>query len=235
MKGKIHSFQSLGTLDGPGVRFVTFMHGCNLHCGYCHNIDVCKGDYVEYTAEEVFKKVVRYKEYFSDDGGITVSGGEPLLQAEFLNELFDLCKKDGVNTVIDTSGSIWNDSIEKLLDKTDLVILDIKMTNEGDYQKYIGCSIDLPLFFLNKIEEKGKKCWIRYVVVEGLNDFDENILKLKELVRGFKCVDKIELLPFRKICSVKYENMNLDFPFEKYPETSQKTIDRLYNLIKNPQ
>ena len=96
--------------------------------------------------------MVRYKEYFSDDGGITVSGGEPLLQAEFLNELFDLCKKEDIHTVIDTSGSLWNDTIDKLLDKTDLVMLDIKMTSEEDYQKYIGCSIDLPMFFLNKIE-----------------------------------------------------------------------------------
>lgn len=235
MKGKIHSFQSLGTLDGPGVRFVVFMHGCNLHCGYCHNVDVCKGEYVEYTAEEIFQKVTRYKEYFSDNGGITVSGGEPLLQSEFLNGLFDLCKKDGINTVIDTSGSVWNDSIDKLLEKTDLVMLDIKMTREEDYQKFIGCSIKTPINFLNKIEEKGKKCWIRYVVVEGLNDSDDDIIKLKELTCGFKCIKKIELLPFRKICSAKYENMNIEFEFKKYPETSQKTIDRLYELIKNPQ
>ena len=235
MKGKIHSFQSLGTLDGPGVRFVAFMHGCNLHCGYCHNVDVCKGEYIEYTPEEVFKRVTRYKEYFSDNGGITVSGGEPLLQAGFLNELFDLCKKDGINTVIDTSGSLWNDIIDKLLDKTDLVMLDIKMTREEDYLKYIGCSIELPINFLKKIEQKGKKCWIRYVVVEGLNDTDEDIIKLKELIGGFGCIEKIELLPFKKICSAKYKNMNIEFPFEKYPETSQKTIDRLYELIKNPQ
>ncbi len=235
MKGKIHSFQSLGTLDGPGVRFVAFMHGCNLHCGYCHNIDVCKGEFVEYTPEEVFNKVVRYKEYFSDNGGITASGGEPLLQSEFLNELFDLCKKDGINTAIDTSGSIWNDRIDELLDKTDLVLLDIKMTNEEHYQNYIGCSMDLPLNFLNKIEQKGKKCWIRYVVVEGVNDSDDDIIKLMDIISSFKCIEKIELLPFKKICSTKYESMNIDFPFNKYPETSQKTINRLYKLIKNPQ
>lgn len=232
MKGKIHSFQSLGTLDGPGVRFVVFMHGCNLHCGYCHNIDVCVGDYVEYTPLEIYEKVIRYKEYFSCDGGITVSGGEPLLQAEFLNELFDICKKNGINTVLDTSGSIWNDSVDNLLDKTDLVLLDIKMTMDEDYINHIGCSLDLPLNFLKKIQEKGKRCWIRYVVVEGLNDSLEDIKRLKELLLEFKCIDKIELLPFKKICQTKYDSMNVEFPFSKYPETSSETIEKLYKLLK---
>lgn len=233
MKGKIHSFQSLGTLDGPGVRFVVFFHGCNLHCGYCHNIDVCRGEYCEYSAEEVFKKVTRYKEYFEDDGGITVSGGEPLLQAEFLNELFSLCKAENINTAIDTSGSIYNDTISCVLDKTDLVMLDIKMTSEENYQKYIGCSLNKPLSFLDKIQEKGKKCWIRYVVVEGLNDFDEDIKRLKEIISSYTCIEKVELLPFKKICKTKYDDMNIVFEFDKYPETSQKTINRLYNLLNN--
>ena len=235
MLGKIHSFQSLGTLDGPGVRFVAFMHGCNLHCGYCHNIDVCKGDYSEYTAFEVYQKLIRYKEYFADNGGLTVSGGEPLLQAEFLNELFDLCNKNNIHTCLDTSGSIWNDNVSQLLDKTDLVLLDIKMVHDDKYQKFIGCSLNLPLEFLRQIEERNKKCWIRYVVVEGLNDSDDEINKLKEIINEFKCIEKVELLPFKKICKTKYDEMNIIFPFEKYPQTSQKTIDRLYRIIKNPQ
>ena len=232
MTGKIHSFQSLGTLDGPGVRFVVFMHGCNLHCGYCHNIDVCKGEYIEYSPDEVYNKVIRFKEYFDDNGGITVSGGEPLLQAEFVNELFSLCKCNGINTVLDTSGSLWNDKIDKLMDNTDLILLDIKMTNDDDYLKHIGCSNKLPLDFLDKIQEKGKKCWIRYVVVEGLNDSDKDILYLKDIMNKYKCIEKIELLPFKKICITKYDKMGIEFPFNDYPETSKKTIDRLYELLK---
>ena len=227
MTGKIHSFQSLGTLDGPGVRFVVFMHGCNLHCGYCHNIDVCKGEYTEYSPNEIFDKVIRYKEYFADNGGITVSGGEPLLQAEFVNELFTLCKNDGINTVLDTSGSLWNDNIDKLIDNTDLILLDIKMTNDDNYLKHIGCSMKLPLDFLDKIQEKGKKCWIRYVVVEGLNDSNKDIEYLRDIINRYDCIEKIELLPFKKICITKYDEMGIEFPFKDYPETSKKTIDRL--------
>ncbi len=232
MDGKIHSFQSLGTLDGPGVRFVVFMHGCNLHCGYCHNIDVCKGEYTKYSPEEVFNKVIRYKEYFDDNGGITVSGGEPLLQAEFVNELFSLCKNNGINTALDTSGSLWDDNIDNLIDKTDLIMLDIKMTNDDEYLKHIGCSIKLPLDFLDKIQRKGKKCWIRYVVIEGLNDSSDNIKFLKSIINEYNCIEKIELLPFKKICTTKYEQMGIEFPFKNYPETSKKTIDRLYELLK---
>ncbi len=232
MKGRVHSFQSLGTVDGPGVRYVVFMHGCNLHCGYCHNIDVCKGEYTEYSADEIIKKVLNCKEYFSDGGGITVSGGEPLLQAEFLNELFDKCIENGINTCLDTSGSLWNEQIDKLLDKTDLVLLDMKMTNDELYQKYIGCPIDKPLNFLNKIKEKGKKCWIRYVVVEGLNDSVDEIKRLKNLCGLYDCIEKIELLPFKKICKTKYDSLGIEFPFDCFSETSQKTIEELYkNLI----
>ncbi len=232
MLGKIHSFQSLGTLDGPGIRYIIFMHGCNLHCGYCHNVDVCKGDYKEYSADEIIGRVVRFKEYFSDEGGITISGGEPLLQAEFLNELFDLCKENGIKTCIDTSGSLWNEEINKLLDKTDLVLLDIKMTDDELYQKHIGCPIDKPLNFLNKIQEKGKRCWIRYVVVQGLNDSEDEIRRLKKLCDLYNCIDKIELLPFKKICKTKYVEMNMEFPFDIYSETSQEIIDKLYKILR---
>ena len=232
MEGKIHSFQSLGTLDGPGVRFVVFMHGCNLHCGYCHNIDVCKGEYLTYSPEEVFNKIKRYREYFADNGGVTVSGGEPLLQACFVRELFSLCKNSGINTVLDTSGSMWNKNIDALIDETDLVLLDIKMTNDDEYLKHIGCSIKLPLEFLKKIQQKGKKCWIRYVVVEGLNDSQENMDFLKNIIKEYDCIEKIELLPFKKICITKYEQMGMEFPFDNYSETSKKTIDRLYELLK---
>lgn len=231
MKGKVHGFQSLGTLDGPGVRYIVFLHGCNLHCGYCHNPDVCHGEFTEYTALEIVEQVKRYKAYFGKDGGITVSGGEPLLQAAFVRELFTLCKKEGIHTALDTSGSLWNDDISDLLDVCDLVLLDLKMTDDTSYQKYIGCSIDAPLYFLNQLEARQIPCWIRHVVVTGLNDTEKNIKALRTLIKEKSCVEKTELLPFRKICAQKYKSMNMAFPFENFCETSEETIQKLYQLL----
>lgn len=231
MNGKIHSFQSLGTVDGPGVRFVCFLHGCNLSCGYCHNIDVCRGEYKELSAEEVFSKIKRYKSYFGKDGGVTVSGGEPLLQAKFVKELFTLCKNEGIHTALDTSGSLWNEDMASLLDVCDLVLLDIKMTNNTDYKQYIGCDISAPLAFLEELEKRNIPTWIRHVVVTGLNDTKENIHALKTLLEGKTVIEKIELLPFRKICEEKYKNMGIPFPFAKYPETTKNTIESLKEYL----
>ena len=231
MKGKIHSFQSLGTVDGPGVRFVVFMHGCNLSCGYCQNVDVCRGEYEEFSAQEVFEKIKRYKSYFGKDGGVTVSGGEPLLQAEFVKELFALCKTEGIHTALDTSGSIWNEDVSALLDVCDLVLLDIKMTNDADYKTYIGCSISAPLAFLEELEKRQIPTWIRHVVVTGLNDTEENIRTLNTLLDGKTVIEKIELLPFRKICEEKYKNMGIPFPFVNYPETTKETIEMLKEYL----
>ncbi len=232
MKGRIHSFQSLGTVDGPGVRFIVFLHGCNLSCGYCHNIDVCRGEYEEFSAEEVFSKIRRYKSYFGKDGGVTVSGGEPLLQAKFVKELFTLCKNDGIHTALDTSGSLWDEDISSLLDFCDLVLLDIKMTNEQDYKKHIGCSLSAPLAFLEELEKRNIPTWIRHVVVKELNDTAENICALTALLDGKTTIEKIELLPFRKICEEKYKNMGIDFPFANYPETTKDTIRTLNEYLK---
>ncbi len=231
MIGKIHSFQSLGTLDGPGVRFVAFLHGCHLHCGYCHNVDVCRGNYTEYSPREIAEKAMRYQEYFGQEGGITLSGGEPLLQSEFVAETFRLCKKSGIHTALDTSGSIWNESVNAVLDNCDLVLLDLKMTTDEDYQKLIGCPLSAPLSFLEKLEERKIPCWIRHVVVGGLNDTKENINRLKELLQGKSCVQKIELLPFHKMCEAKYKNMGLPFPFAQFSEPSKERMQELNKLL----
>ncbi|MDY4976659.1 MAG: pyruvate formate-lyase-activating protein [Clostridia bacterium] len=231
MKGNIHSFQSLGTLDGPGVRFVVFLHGCPLHCGYCHNIDVCRGDYQQYTPHEVLTRLLHYREYFGDEGGVTLSGGEPLLQSEFAAELFYLCKQQGISTVLDTSGCLWSSSAEQVLAYCDLVLLDLKMTKEEDYQREIGCSLTAPLFFLEQLEQRKIPCWIRHVVVEGLNDRPENIRALRALTQGKQCVQKIELLPFRKLCASKYQMLGIPFPFQHFSETSQKTIEELNQIL----
>jgi len=232
--GKVHSFQSLGTVDGPGVRFVVFTQGCNLRCKCCHNPDTWDMNGAkEFTAQEVFEKAKRYKEYFSNDGGITISGGEPLLQPLFVKELFALCKENGINTCLDTSGSILNDSVKSALSYTDRVLLDIKYTDEDSYKEYVGCSYAPVLDFLSYLEERGIKTTLRQVIIPTKNDNDENILRLKALADAHSCVDKIELLPFRKICQVKYDDMKLDFPFSSIPEPDKDTVQRLKNLVKN--
>lgn len=225
--GKIHSFQSLGTLDGPGVRFVIFMHGCNLHCGYCHNIDVCHGEFQEFSTHEILEKILRYKDYFGENGGVTVSGGEPLIQAEFVSELFELCHKHNIHTVLDTSGSILNENVYSVLDNCDMVLLDIKMTDDEDYIRHIGCNINAPLRFLDELESRNIPCWIRHVIIGGLNDTVENVQNLKSLIAKKKCVKKTELLPFKKICMTKYQQMGLTFPFEKYDEINNEKLDLL--------
>ena len=156
MTGRIHSIQSVGTVDGAGVRTVVFMQGCPLRCGYCHNPDTWDtegGEIVE--AEELFQKIRRFAPYFGEEGGVTLSGGEVLLQPGFGTELFSLCKAKGLNTALDTSGCLWNEEIDSLLSVTDLVLLDIKMTTDADYREYVGCPLAKPLFFLQKLEEKG--------------------------------------------------------------------------------
>lgn len=231
--GRIHSFQSLGTLDGPGVRFVVFMQGCNLRCGCCHNPDTWDmKEGSDYTAEEVVARAVRYKEYFKKDGGITISGGEPLLQPKFVQEVFRLCHAEGINTCLDTSGSILNEEIKAALSETDRVLLDIKYTEDKLYREHVGCGMENVINFLSYLEEKQIPVTMRQVIIPTLNDTEENILELKRIAEKYSCVDKTELLPFRKICQVKYDKMGREFPFAHIPESDRETMDRLNKILK---
>ena len=232
MIGKIHSFQSLGTLDGPGVRFVVFTQGCNLRCGCCHNPDTWDmNNAKEIDVDEIIKKVIRYKEYFGTQGGITVSGGEPLLQPNFVKDLFIKAHEENINTCLDTSGSILNDDVKELLEHTDYVLLDLKYTSNDLYNKYVGCSLNVVLDFLKYLNQINKHTIIRQVIIPSLNDSKEDILKLKELTKEFKCIQKIELLPFKKICEVKYKNMNIDFKFKNFDTPSKEKMDELNSLL----
>ena len=231
-KGRIHSFQSLGTVDGPGIRFVVFMQGCNLRCGCCHNPDTWEMSAgTEYTADEILAKVLRFREYFGKKGGITLSGGEPLLQSEFAYELFDLCHQNGINTCLDTSGSIMNDSVRKLLTVTDRVLLDIKYADEDSYHKYVGCSLAKPIEFLAYLNEQKIPVTLRQVIIPTLTDNESSVKFLAELRRNYEYVDKIELLPFRKICQVKYDEMKIDFPFAHIPAAGPDVIKNLEQLL----
>lgn len=232
MTGRIHSIQSLAASDGPGVRFAVFMQGCHLRCGCCHNPDtwqVSGGN--EITAEEIIRKAIRYKEYFGKDGGITVSGGEPLLQADFVKEVFELAHKEGINTCLDTSGSILNCSVKELLKVTDRVLLDIKYTDDALYKEHVGCGIAPVLNFLGFLNDNNIPVTLRQVIIPSLNDNEDNIIKLKEIADNHKCVDKTELLPFRKMCRIKYDNLGIEFPFDSIPEPTAETMLALEKLI----
>jgi len=233
MTGRVHSIQSLGTVDGPGVRYVVFLQGCNLRCKCCHNPDTwtCSGGKT-YTANEIVKNALRYKEYFGEKGGITFSGGEPLLQSDFVRETFALCKENRINTCMDTSGSIINDSVELLLDLTDRVLLDIKYTNEKQYIENVGCSLSSVLDFLALLERKGIPTTVRQVIIPSVNDSDDNIIALKKITESHSCIDKVELLPFRKICQVKYDNLKIDFPFSSIPEPTSDLMSHLNSFFK---
>lgn len=233
MKGYIHSFQSLGTVDGPGVRFVCFTQGCPLRCGCCHNPDTWEfSKNNSFTPEEVLEKALRFKDYFGLEGGITLSGGEPLAQAEFVKELFKLCKENGLNTCLDTSGCILNDSVKDLLTYTDRVLLDIKYTDSELYKKHVGCEYSSVLEFLSYVNGKNIPVWLRQVIIPTLNDNEENIKNLNALKKKFACVEKIELLAFKKICQVKYDEMKLKFPFKDIPTPTKEQMAKLNSLIE---
>ena len=232
MTGRINSIQTLGTVDGPGVRFVLFMQGCPLRCAYCHNPDTWdfSGGY-EVGTEEIFEKVKRYREYFGKDGGVTVSGGEPTAQADFVRELFSLCKSEGIHTALDTSGYIWNERVEKLLEVTDLCLLDYKMCNAEDYEKYTRCKKESVDFFLSELQRRNIDTWLRQVIVKGINDSADKVKALYEVADAHSCVKKVELLKFRKLCAPKYENLGLEFPFGNIPETKAEDISAIMSAI----
>lgn len=232
-KGYVSSVQSMGTLDGPGVRYVVFFQGCNLRCGCCHNPETqpLQGS-AKYSAAEIAEKAAKYKGYFGEKGGITLSGGEPLLQAEFAAGIFTECKARGINTCLDTSGSILNDSVKKLLSLTDRVLLDIKYHTDELYKEYVGCSIEKPLEFLEYLSRHNIPTTLRQVTIPTLNDTGENIAFLKELIKKHPCIDKIELLPFRKICSSKYDNLGIKFPFEHIPTPTSEQMAELSRMLE---
>lgn len=230
--GRVHSIQSMGALDGPGIRFVVFVQGCNLRCGCCHNPDTwaMEGGR-EYAPAEIVKRAARYREYFGSDGGITISGGEPLLQADFAAEVFRLCHAEGINTCLDTSGSIMNERVRALLAETDRVLLDIKYTGDALYRAHVGCGMQKPLDFLEYLNAHCIPTTIRQVIIPSLNDDEANICRLKQIADAHECVDGVELLPFRKMCKMKYESMGIEFPFAHIPEPGAETMRRLEGFL----
>ena len=234
IKGRVHSLQSLGTVDGPGVRFVVFFSGCPLRCKCCHNPDTwdIKGG-TEYTAEEVVKKVERYKSYFGKNGGITLSGGEPICQPQFAAEILRLCREKGINTCLDTAGAVLNEDVMTLLTYCDRVLLDIKYTENDLYTENVGMSLEGALLFLDTLDNLKIPTTLRQVVIPGFNDNEKNYERLEAIIKSHSCVDSLELLPFRKICQMKYDNMGIKFPFAEVSEADSNSVRHTEALLIN--
>ncbi|MFA9398506.1 MAG: pyruvate formate-lyase-activating protein [Clostridiaceae bacterium] len=210
--GRIHSIETLGLVDGPGIRFVVFFQGCNLRCSFCHNPDTWdKNEGLEISAEDLIEKALKYKNYFNvSGGGVTVSGGEPLLQKEFLIKFLKLCKKNGLHTAIDTAG-VGNGDYEEILKYTDLVILDLKHDNNEDYEKLTGCSMNEFNKFKQVLLKSNSRVWVRHVVVPTLTDNKIHLKKIEKQALEFKNLDKIEFLPYHTLGVYKYEKMNIPY------------------------
>lgn len=223
---RISSFQSLGTVDGPGIRAVVFMQGCPLRCHCCHNPETWEtdgGD--EITADELFHKIIRCKSYFRNNGGVTFSGGEPLLQSDFLLEFLPKLKDEDIHIAIDTSGCVLNDKVKQVINFCDLVLLDFKYTNSDDHLKYTGMDIKKAEDFLSFLNQINKPTWIRQVIIPDINDNEVSLKKLALLKDNYRCIEKIELLPFRKLCIEKYSNLGINFPFKNIREATKEDID----------
>lgn len=236
--GRIHSEQSFGASDGPGVRYVLFLQGCPLRCSCCHNPDTwCFEGGRQMSPQEVMEAVCRYTPFFGTRGGITVSGGEALMQQEFVTELFTLCRSQGIHTCLDTSGCCITAQTDALLEVTDLVLLDIKYTTDKDYLQYVGggCSYGQVKQFLSLLQSKDVSVWLRQVTIPGKNDDMNNVRRLCNLAKNHSCVEKVELLPFKKLCIEKYQALNVDFPFQDIEEPAfdqmQELSRQLHKLL----
>ena len=232
VKGRIHSVESMGLVDGPGIRVVVFMQGCALRCKYCHNPDTWSpngGE--EFTPEELVRKIERFKPYFErSGGGVTFSGGDPLRQPEFLLEALKLCKERGINTCIDTAGYGFGE-YDEILKYTDLVLFDIKdITREG-YKNVTLMEIDESLNFLEAMKRNNTKMWIRHVVVPGLTDGEEHLRQLKEVVDKIPNVEKVELLPYHLLGVNKYEGMGINYPLDGVEAIDKELLKEQYERI----
>ncbi|MDD5454096.1 MAG: pyruvate formate-lyase-activating protein [Candidatus Ratteibacteria bacterium] len=232
MKGYIHSIETLGALDGPGLRVVIFFQGCPMRCKYCQNPDTWHmKDGTSTDIKTLFKKIENYRPYFGAKGGVTISGGEPFMQAEFLLNLLKELKKRKIKTAVDTCGHYLSPSVKECLEYTDLIILDIKQATDAKHKKLTEKSLSNVLKFLNYCCSQKKKLWIRQVIIPGINDTRKDIEKLVSLVKNCKSVRKIELLPFHSMGEWKWKKLGRRYPMKGKKEPTPERIRKLQSII----
>ena len=234
MKGYIHSYESLAAVDGDGLRYGIFMAGCPLRCVYCHNPDTWFKSDNEIDAESLVKKVSRYKTYYGENGGITFSGGEPLLQAKFIKETIPYLKKNGIKYIIDTSGIIGlNDDVCDVLKNAQSILLDLKFWDKDTYKKYTNGDIDNVLSTLSYLDSINKNTVIRTVIVPGINDSESILDKYLELVKNISCIKKYELLAFHTMGFFKYEKLSIENKLKNTEPLSKDVLNNLQSYINN--
>lgn len=233
MKGYIHQLESFGSVDGPGVRFIIFFAGCPLRCKYCHNPDtwdMMKGK--QYTADELLDEAITCREYWGTKGGITVSGGEPLAQIDFLLELFTKAKERGINTCIDTAGGPftregeWFEKFKQLMNVTDVLLMDIKHINEEEHIKLTGHTGKNIIEMFCYLDEINKPVWIRHVLVPGITDNDEYLIQTRDFIRTLGNVQRVEVLPYHGLGAMKYKDLGIDYVLK---DTNSPTAERVQN------
>ncbi|MDQ8205334.1 pyruvate formate-lyase-activating protein [Pelagicoccus sp. SDUM812003] len=224
--GNIHSIETCGTVDGPGLRYILFLSGCPLRCQYCHNPDAQGRPRGELkSASDVLADVVRYKNFLRK-GGLTISGGEPLMQPDFLHAVFKGAKEAGIHTALDTSGFLGYKASDELLENVDLVLLDIKSWNPSTYREVTGVDLSPTLEFADRLSDMGKPVWIRFVLVPGLTDAESNIDGLAQYVSTLENVERVEILPFHKMGEDKYKRLGLPYQLENTPTPSAEEVER---------
>lgn len=233
IKGRIHSFESFGTLDGPGIRFLVFMQGCPLRCIYCHNRDTWDaGKGSLYTPEEIIDELTKYKSYIdSSGGGLTITGGEPTLQADFVCEVFKRAKELGIHTALDTSGFADLDKVKELLDYTDLILLDIKHIDEEKHKRITGVESKKCRAFAHYASSQGIPIWIRYVLLPGFTDDTEDLERTADFIKELKSVEKIEVLPYHSMGAYKWDKLGFEYELKDIREPEANEVKRAQEIL----
>lgn len=241
MTGLINQLESFGTVDGPGIRFVVFFQGCPLRCQFCHNPDTWEPtlDKVEnngkgsgeFTPEQLLAEVLRYKNYIRT-GGVTATGGEPLMQAEFLCEFFRICKEEGIHTCLDTSGAIFNERTKAVMDYTDLVMLDLKTLDDNLHKSYTGATRENNHRWMEYLQEISKPTWIRHVVVPTITDNEERLLAVIDYISHYSCIERVELLGYHILGEAKYKKMGIPYPLEGIPPLQSDRLEEIREMFR---
>jgi len=234
MNASIDSIETFGLVDGPGIRVVVFFNGCKLRCKYCHNPEMWTKKENNYTPEELVKKILRYKSYFKKKGGVTFSGGEPLLHHKFIIEKAKLLKKENIHIALDTSG-VGIGNYEELLQYIDLVLLDIKHTDKNAYKELTGLEIDEVENFIKVLNKSNKKVWIRQVIIPEVTDNEQYIDSLVEYLKKINNIERIDFLPYHRLGRDKYISLGLEYPYENKQEMDKEKCNNLYKQFIEKQ
>lgn len=239
MEGYISKIETFGSVDGPGIRFLVFLSGCPFRCLYCHNPETWKlEDGTKADSEELIQKALRYKAYWGKEGGITVSGGEPLVQIDFLIDLFKKAKKEGINTCLDTSGATFKSEpkylqkFDELLQYTDLFLLDIKHIDEARHKELTGKGNKHVLEMARYLDDKGKKMWIRHVLVPSITDDDRYLEELRKFLDSLVNIERVEVLPYHDLARIKYQELGIPYPLEDTPIPTKERVDNARKILR---